>query len=417
MSDGDRRVLISAYGCGPGEGSEPGAGWAFARATATHSEVWVITRRRFEPAISAELAADASLRERLHVVYHDVDAALRFKRRHRDVYWYYPLWQRGVARIARRLHAEVGFDVAHHVTFAADWQPCGLARLRDVPLVWGPVGGATYQPWPLMRWLGWRGIAAELNRSVLSRAARRLWGDPAAARAALVVALNQDVARRFGRERAVVVEPNIALDDVPVRHRAVRRPSPVPPRAVFVGRLVPWKGARLAVTVLAHPSAREWHLDVIGAGPDAEPLRRMITRLGLQDRVRLLGQQPRADVLTALATADAMLFPSMHDSAPWVVGEASAAGCPVVCLDHGGPPLLADINAHPVPPRGDVIGALAAALAECRDVPGTPTQRWSAARLPDLTAGWYDAVQSSRSADSASPGRAPAPLRRVMTSR
>src|SRR5439155_9835094 len=122
---------------------------------------------------------------------------MRFKRRPRDVYWYYALWQRALARRARRLHAELGFDVAHHVTFAADWLPCGLARLRGVPLVWGPVGGASYLSWPLARWLGARGIASELARSVGTRAARSLWGERTARRAALVVAQNDDVAARF----------------------------------------------------------------------------------------------------------------------------------------------------------------------------------------------------------------------------
>ena len=44
---------------------------------------------------------------------------------------------------------------------------------------------------------------------------RRLFGDPVARRAALVVAQNEEVARRFGFARQVVVEPNAALDAVP----------------------------------------------------------------------------------------------------------------------------------------------------------------------------------------------------------
>ena len=47
--------------------------------------------------------------------------------------------------------------------------------------------------------------------------------------------------------------------------------------------------------------------------------------------------------------ADALLLPSLHDSAPWVVGEALSMGVPAVCLDQGGAPAL---GATCVPLRG-----------------------------------------------------------------
>ena len=38
------RVLVSAFACDPTEGSEPGAGWAWARAAAVEHDVWLMTR-------------------------------------------------------------------------------------------------------------------------------------------------------------------------------------------------------------------------------------------------------------------------------------------------------------------------------------------------------------------------------------
>ncbi len=387
-----RRVLISAYACGPGQGSEPGAGWAFARAAATHSDVWVVTRQRFEPSIHDALAAEPDLAANLHVIYLDLSRrVLAVKRRPRDVYWYYFLWQRRVREVAQQLHTRIGFDVAHHVTFASDWQPCGLRVLTDVPLVWGPVGGSTHQPWRLARWLGWRGLVGEVMRSAVTSAARRVWGDPAAAQAALVVAYNADVAARFRGAARMVVEPNIALYDI---SPPARRPKAAGAAkdAIFVGRLVPWKGARLAVCALARHEASGWTLRIFGEGPDKAYLERLAHRRGVSERVSFMGQASRAEVLLAMQQADAMLFPSMHDSGPWAVGEASAAGCPVICLDRGGPPLVADINAHVVPVGGDVIGGLAQALRDSTNARAQPTTRWKAERLPALTASWYAMV-------------------------
>src|SRR5690606_8159028 len=143
----------------------------------------------------------------------------RWKRRGWDLYWYYVLWQRLAGRTAASLHTEIGFDVVHHVSFANDWLPCGVARL-GIPLVWGPVGGASRVPLkPLARWLGVRGTITEVARAALTALPRAVWGDAAARRAALVVAQNPDVAHRFRRARKVVVEPNAAFSgEIPV-HR------------------------------------------------------------------------------------------------------------------------------------------------------------------------------------------------------
>jgi glycosyltransferase involved in cell wall biosynthesis len=391
-------VVVSAYACGPSDESEAGAGWAFAAAAARDHEVWLITQPRFREEITAALEKDPDLADHLRPVYVALSGlALRLKKRPRDVFWYYPLWQRRAGQIARSLHERVRFDVAHHVTFAVDWQLCGLNSLRDVPLVWGPVGGASYLPWRLARWIGWRGVLGEIGRNVVTRSARRLFGDPVARRAAVVVAQNAEVAKRFHYARRVVVEPNASLDP-PAATRRGR--GGAAKQAILVGRLIPWKGVRLAISALAEPSCSDWTLAIYGSGKQRASLETLAEDLGISDRVSFLGQRPRAEVLAAYAEADAMIFPSMHDSAGWAVGEASAVGCPVVCLDVGGPPLLAGPNGHVVATRGPIVANLARALVQAGAQPGEPYPRWEITRLPELVGDWYaDAASSTSAAD------------------
>lgn len=398
------RVAISAYAFGPSDESEASAGWTFARAAAQRHDVWVITRRRFQEGIDAALAAEPELAAHLTVHYLELsDRLLALKRGPLDVYWYYALWQRRVAREATSLHERVHFDVAHHLTFASDWLPVGLARLADVPKVWGPVGGATYLPFRLGRWVGPRSVAGELSRAIFTRVLRRIWGDAMARRSAVIAAQNQEVAHRFRYARRVELEANAALEDAPDAIPAARARGG-PKRAIFVGRLVGWKGPRLAVAAIAEAVARDWTLEFYGTGRDEQHVRKLAERLGVAERVIFHGHRPRTEVLQAFATADAMLFPSMHDSAGWVAGEASATGCPVVCLDRGGPPLLAGPNAYAVPVRGNVVRALADALVRAGEHRGEPYLRWSAARLPDLLADWYADAAGSLS-DGSSAGR------------
>lgn len=358
------RVLISAYACGPGLGSEPGAGWAVVKAAARHARVWVMTRERFAPAIAQALAADSFLASRVRPVYVDLpDRFLKAKRRHRDVYWYYPLWQREVARVARRLHQEHHFTLLHHATFAVDWMPSGLASLaREVPLVWGPVGGASYVPPELWRWLGVRGTVHEMLRSAATRTVRRLTTGPTAGRAALTVALNADTARRFGHAGEVVIAPNAVFDDdVPddgaaAAHVRGGHAGDAELNALFVGRLVAWKGVRLALAAVAENP--QWSLTFVGEGPEREWLESAARKQGLEQRVRFLGQLERPEVLALMGLADALLFPSLHDSCGWVVGEAMTRGLPVVCVDLGGPPAFLADHSQAVPVGRDVVADL-----------------------------------------------------------
>lgn len=388
------RILISAYACGPGQGPEASAGWAIARAAAETGDVWILTRERFRASLEEALAASPDLAARVNVVHIDLpQRIMRWKRRGWDLYWYYALWQRLAGRTARRLHAEVGFDLAHHVTFANDWMPCGVAGL-DIPVVWGPVGGASRVPVSkLRRWLGARGTVTELARIALTALPRAVWGDSTARRAALVVAQNPDVARRFRHARNVVVEPNAAFAEEIPAHRG----SDSGRTAVFAGRLLAWKGAALALEAISRPAAEGWRLQILGEGYELGRLRRLARKLRIEDRVDFRGHLTREETLESLASSDALLFPSMHDQAGWIVGEASAMGMPVVCLDLGGPPTLAHINARVV--SADAPGLpdrLAEALRDAQTNPGRPHSRWSEARLPSVVGQWYSTALHAR---------------------
>jgi len=134
-----------------------------------------------------------------------------------------------------------------------------------------------------------------------------------------------------------VLFQHAVLEEVcePAPRRSTRRR-----RALFAGRLIYWKGAELALQALAR--ARDWDLVIQGDGPEAGKLRRVAAELGIEDRVVFGGTVDRATLLERMRMeCDVLLFPSLHDDSPWVVAEAIGAGLPVICVDRGGPPLLA----------------------------------------------------------------------------
>lgn len=357
-------VIVFAYACEPGSGSEPGAGWLWVRLLARMARVRVITRANNRAAIEAALP---SLPEAGSLTFSFVDPPrwLTFwKRGQRGVRLFYLLWQRWATRVARRMLAQEPADYAWHLTLANVWLGSGAARL-GLPLVLGPVGGGISPPLALIPSLGLRGIAYEGLRwlaRLLSRfvnpLARLSWR-----RASLILVQNEDTLRWLPsrhRPRAVVF-PNVLLESGSAisspRHESNAR-------ALFAGRLLPLKGAHLAIEAIA--SLPEWSLLVCGEGPEAKRLFRLATRHGAQERIRFTGQIPRERLHHLMRNeADVFVFPSLHDEAPWVVAEAMSCGLPVVCLDVGGPPTIAaEAGVCVLPRRGtDVIEGLRRALA------------------------------------------------------
>ena len=384
------KILLSAYACRPKGGSEPGAGWAWAKAAARDHDVWLITRGKFAHEIAEELAIRPV--PSLTVVPLELpNWLLKLRRRPADVYWYYPLWQRLAGRTARRLHAEHSFDVIHHLTFAVDWMPAGVVQESSARVIWGPVGGSTAVPLSMARWLGPRGLLGELVRRAYTGLRRRVTGRRLAQHADLVVAQNKDVAEVFGKYDAeVVVQPNVAIRPLS-GSGGPREPfgAPGTRTALFVGRLIPWKGLLLAISALARTEAVGWELWVIGDGPDWRRAERLAEELGIRDRVEFLGQLPREEVMASLSRADALLAPALREAAGWAVAESLASGCPVVCIDRGGPSVIVGPEDGVVVPwRGDVVGGLAKGLSGLKGRI-EPVSRWSPDRLPEVLSSWY----------------------------
>jgi hypothetical protein len=201
------KILISAYSCEPGKGSEPGVGWNVAREVANHHEVWVITRPDESGAIiEAELARNPV--PNLHFVYFTLpfwQDSLRWGQSGAMQIHYY-LWQIQAYFVARRLHREIKFDLIHHVTFVRHSTPSFLSLL-PVPFVWGPVGGGESAPKPFWKDFSLRAKLYETARS-LFRSIGEL--DPftriTVKRSAVVRATTEDTARRLQKLGAAKVQ-------------------------------------------------------------------------------------------------------------------------------------------------------------------------------------------------------------------
>jgi glycosyltransferase involved in cell wall biosynthesis len=330
-------------------------------------EVWVITRANNRSAIESGLRGLPEA-DRLHFEYVDLPPwAMFWKRGRRGVHLYYVLWQFAALQRARWLHQQVGFDLAWHATLANIYLGTGASYL-PVPMVFGPVGGAVRPPVRLTPVMGISGSVYEGVRAVVRGVFKFL--DPMAhkawKRADLILTLNRECAewlpQRYRRKTAVfhhvALEPSLKADQAP------RTPTK---RMLYAGRLIPWKGLALAIRALVY--LPDWTLLICGEGRDEPRLRRVARRWAVEDRVRFLGVLPRDEVRSLMRSgADVFAFPSLREDAGWAVGEAIAAGLPVVCIDRGGPAAMAGV-AVPVSGLRATIRGFARAVEEA------PTRR------------------------------------------
>jgi glycosyltransferase involved in cell wall biosynthesis len=402
------RVIIAAFACRPDSSSETGVGWAIASGAARAGhDVSLITQPRHRASIERARQSEPELRDNLHPVYVGLpdwvmDAWDRLARL-RGLQIYNLIWQAMLWATARKLHRQHPFEIGHHVTLSTDWIPTGLAFVPDLPLVWGPLGGGERVPSVCRAFLGTRGRMTEAARRMTADPLRSVLGNRAGRRCSLLIAQNAQEAQRLAvMGPPVKVRPNVFLEDEyftrPLEDAATTMAADLPLpahkfHAVFAGRLVAWKGVHLALATMSRPELADWELHLYGQGPETNALRKGIRRRGLADRVFLHGKRPRADVRLALQAADAFFYPSMREAAGWVVAEALAVGCPVVCLDIGGPPLLLRGTGVAVSPGPGVVAELAESLAKTVGMPRTIV-RWDQADVSSLLDEWYADARS-----------------------
>jgi len=102
----------------------------------------------------------------------------------------------------------------------------------------------------------------------------------------------------------------------------------------FAGRLTAQKSLGRALEVVA--GADGVHLVIAGDGPDRKQLEERAAELGIAQRVRFLGAQPREQIVELFRAADATILTSSWENFPHTVVEALAAGTPVLAMEVGG---------------------------------------------------------------------------------
>jgi len=375
------RVLLYADDCNPEMPSEPGFTFRTIRSIVDHvDEAVVVTQTRNEAAIARTDMGGAT------VAYLDteyvarpvwkVSKALRLGTALRTA-TKYPVQYAFERELWKSFGPEITrgeYDIVHRVGPISSALPSPLATWSKAPFVIGPVnGGLPYPPEfsdVLRREGEWLRYVREANRLLpyLNATYRNA--------AAILAAYDHTVAKLPpGNDGRIINFPEVGAD--PARFTSTsRKVGKTRLDFVFVGRLVPFKCADVAVSAFAASDILRGHrLTIIGDGPERPRLESLVEEHGLADCVTLSGWLPQDQVARAMQDADAFVFPSIRDSGAGVVAEAMLAGLASVVVDYGpGHHLIDDASGIRVPlgTREDHIHGFRAAL---EDLVADPARR------------------------------------------
>jgi len=173
-----------------------------------------------------------------------------------------------------------------------------------------------------------------LPRRMILWAARR-----AAGLVAVCTALKDEmVALGIDPDRITVLRNGVDLEMFrPVDRTAARaRFGLGRPTVLSVGHLIARKGHDLVIQAM--PELPQAELLIVGEGPERAALENLAHRVGVADRVRLLGGLPHHDMKDIYSAADVLVLASSREGWANVLLEAMACGTPVVASNVWGTP-------------------------------------------------------------------------------
>ena len=337
-------ILVSAYGCEPLKGSEPGVGWNWVLQMARYNRVHVITRANNQGPIEKHLPKNMKGNIVFH--YYDTPKLIKnLKNKAKGLYFYYFCWQVGIIQVVHNILKHEKIDYTIHLTFGSMWMPTFLP-LFSTPFIWGPVGGGDCEPKSFLRVLPLKQKiiqSARYTMNSLSLLNPYIIIPAMRAKAILVRTPNSErVIPRFWKSKTRVILET-AMEETIFQYSRKQRDNNREIRMITTGRLLPNKNILTAVRALEYiPKEYKLSLTIVGSGYQQKAIEEEAKRNGWGERVHIIAEMPRKEVLHLVEESDIFLFPSLREGGSWSLMEAMAIGLPVVCLNWAGMAITTD---------------------------------------------------------------------------
>jgi glycosyltransferase involved in cell wall biosynthesis len=362
-----KRVLIVAYALSPVLGSEYRSAWELVKQISKHHNVTVVfgdsdsLMGSFEHFDCYAAANEISFRAiKVEASKHQMMLANRM----RSMPWAlaFPallrIWHKSAFEIAKRLHDEEPFDVAHQLGPIGFRNPGYLWKL-DCHTYWGPIGGAQYINTKMIKNKNNFYFAESIIRNLsvkiqslspyIKKAARGF------DRVSFATIENADYfAKNYQRTGPIVSDQG--LFEVAGATLAKGRGDTI--SVTWAGSLTPRKNIDLLIDIVKK-STTNVQFNILGGGSREPDICALAAEF---PNVNYRGSLPRTEVMQVLAESDAILLTSLSEANTAILFEAIENDCiPIVPRINGFVSVLNDDVAYLID-QGDYEGAISQTL-------------------------------------------------------
>ena len=349
------KVLINAYACSPGMGSEPGMAWNWVKNLAKFCELHIITEGEFREKIEA-VVPTLEQGGNMHFYYNPVSDEIRkmcWNQGDWRFYKYYRQWQWKTYLMAKDICEKERIDVLHQLNMIGFREPGYLWKLskeNGVPFVWGPADAKDKFP---VAYLDGANIKTKLFmrlKNFLTGIQLRYSGRVRAAahQASVIFSASSNSQRSFKKymgidspllnETGCYIEESVSMgkadgeiEDRPIKDKSSKETFDV----LWVGKMDFRKQLALALKSIAESAQPKMRLHVVGGG-NAEPYHKLASELGIENQCVWHGAVSHGEVQKLMQESDVFFFTSVAEGTPHVVLESIGNHLPVVCFDTCG---------------------------------------------------------------------------------
>lgn len=334
------KVLINAYACSPDMGSEPGMAWNWCVNLAKYCELEIITEGEFRDKIEAVLPT-LPQGGNMHFHYNPVSDMIRrmcWNQGDWRFYWYYRKWQKKTYLMALDIIAHQHIDVIHQLNMIGFREPGYLWKIKDIPFVWGPIGGMELMPTAYLEGTPLKVRLKVMLKNLINDYQRKHQPRVLAAikRADALIAATKgayDIIHDYHHKDVVLINetgcyynPEEESDDSNFN-------------ILWVGKFDFRKQLELALRIIAQlPKDINVKLHIAGTGKEEEiaHCKQLTDELNISDKVVWHGQVSHEEVQQLMKQSKLFLFTSIMEGTPHVVLEALQNNLPIICFDTCG---------------------------------------------------------------------------------
>lgn len=336
------KILINAYACSPGMGSEPGMAWNWCVHLAKHCELHIITEGEFREKIE-EVVPKLPQGKNMHFYYNPVSEDIRkmcWNQGDWRFYKYYREWQWNTYLMAKEICSKEKIDILHQLNMIGFREPGYLWKLSEetgIKFVWGPVDAKDKFPLAYAQGAGLKTRLFLWLKNTITcwqlRYASRV--RKAANTASVVISASSNSVKSFKKymdvDSILLNETGCSSNEVSVHKQNEKKTFDI----LWVGKMDFRKQLGLALESVAMAYRNDIRLHIVGGG-DAASYKLQAESLGIMDICVWHGAVSHDEVQRLMQLSDLFLFTSVAEGTPHVVLESIANHLPVLCFDTCG---------------------------------------------------------------------------------